>query len=253
MYLRRLLVWLLAALLSGCVNAPTKPTLLEVIELHTEAMGGRQAIEATSAIQLRLQIVEPSFSVDGVYIADRRGRMRIDIYADGTRVFTEAYDGKVAWQMGQDGIVKTANATAAAALWHGTQSPGRLFGLHEMVRQGHQLVLLGTETVEGADYYVVKLTYSDGFVTHLYLNAKTFLIERKRDLRALHVDLDASRKWLEDRDANFSQIEGVMRSLSGTQVDLKTGVTLQTTKVTALRVNPPPFDPLLMPGTESEK
>lgn len=41
-----------------------------------------------------LDIVEPTFQVHAVYRADRNSRMRIDIYADGKRVFTEAHDGQ---------------------------------------------------------------------------------------------------------------------------------------------------------------
>jgi hypothetical protein len=78
--------------------------LHQVVERHTEAVGGRQAIERVGSMQYALIIVEPQFTVDGVYRADRNSRMRIDVYADGKRVFAEAYGGRRAWQMDDDGI-----------------------------------------------------------------------------------------------------------------------------------------------------
>ena len=90
-------------------------------------------------MQYALTIVEPQFTVDGVYRADRNLRMRIDVYANGKRVFTEAYDGRRAWQMGDDGIPREANAKGAAALRNGVLLPGKLFGLHEAHLTGHKL------------------------------------------------------------------------------------------------------------------
>ena len=79
-------------------------TLEQVVARHTEAVGGREAVERVRSVQYALTIVEPTFTVDGIYRADRKLRMRIDVVADGKRVCTEAYDGRAAWEMGGDGV-----------------------------------------------------------------------------------------------------------------------------------------------------
>ena len=235
---------LFSALLGGCSIMPGKNSLEELIAQHVAAMGGQAAMEAISTVEYSIQIIEPSFTVDGLYLADRQGRMRIDIYADGKRVYTEAHDGKSAWQMQGDDVASASSADGAAALWRGTQFPGKLLGLHEMAAREHKLELAGDETIDGTHYRVVRLTYSDGFPTYLYFNAGTFLIERQRDERALHPDADPSTKWLENRFEDYRPLAGVMRSWSSCQFDVKTGATLQTSKVTSLRVNVP-IDPEL--------
>src|ERR1051325_6256157 len=80
----------------GC--GPGSLTVDEIIERNTQAMGGRAAIEAVESIEVDLHIADPSFAVGAKYKAARPGRMRIDIFADGKHVYTEAFDGTRAWQ-----------------------------------------------------------------------------------------------------------------------------------------------------------
>jgi len=47
--------------------------------------------------------------------------------------------------------------------------------------------------VDGTSYYVLELKLDDGFVTYLYLNPTTYLIDRQRDIRAMHPAIDPSK------------------------------------------------------------
>src|ERR1700736_1518290 len=140
---------LLAIALAGCSEKPL--TLEDVIEQNTKAMGGRAAIEAVKSIEVDLHIVDPGFEVDGNYRASRPGRMRIDVHAGGKHVFTEAFDGQNGWQRNGKGNPEPASPKAAAALRHGIELPGKLFGLHELKQRGHQVELVGREKVDGTD------------------------------------------------------------------------------------------------------
>jgi hypothetical protein len=66
---------------------------------HTLARGGVEAIESAHTVAIRLRIVEPKFTVEGLYQASRDGQMRIEVFADGKRVFSEGYDGRRGWQL----------------------------------------------------------------------------------------------------------------------------------------------------------
>jgi len=243
MHLTRLilLLCLAPAGVSGPASAPqpASPTLADLIESNTAAMGGREAIEATTSLTYHLRIQDPGFTVEGTYVADRQGRVRIDVYAEGKRIYTEARDDSGSWQMGQDGVARPSSAAGAAALWHGTQFPGKLLGLHEMTAHGHTLELADDETLDGTPYHVVKLTYGDGFVTWLYVDAATGLIGRQRDERALHPDADPSARRMETRMEDYRPVEGVMRPRTSRQVDLRTGTALETVTVISIEVNRP--------------
>ena len=238
---------LLAGLvLAGCrVTRPeTTGSLVETwIRNHTAARGGAEAIERVRALRYRLTITEPSFTVEGVYEVDREGRMRIDIFNGGKRVFTEAFDGRSGWQQGEkDEHGSEATPQGSAALWHGTQSPDKLYGLHEMTRLGHRVEAAGFEEVEGTRYARVRVILSDGWETMYYLDPATWLVAKSRDHRALHVDLDPSKRPLEESYADVRPVEGVMRSFRSVSRDLGSGAEVQTTRIDAIEVNPP-LDP----------
>ncbi len=229
------LLGLLGLLSFGCDGTPT--TLDEVIDRNTKAMGGRAAIEAIQSIEVDLHITDPGFEVDGVYYAARPGKMRIDASVAGKHVFTEAFDGQHGWEWnGKES--KPASAQGTAALQHGVELPGKLFGLHELKQRGHQIELAGREKIDGINYYALALTLKDGYRTTLYVDPNTWLITRRRDVRPLHVDIDPTPTTIEQRSTDFRTISGVQFAFANSETDLKTGKVLETTKIQSITVNP---------------
>jgi hypothetical protein len=223
--------------LVACQRPPL--TASEVIERNTQAMGGEKAIEAVQSIAVDLHIVDPGFAVDGNYRAARPGRMRIDVKAEGKHVFTEAFDGERGWQWKGEGTTTVEeSAKATAALRHGVELPGHLYGLHELQQRGHRIDLVGREKIEGIDYYALRITLNDGYTTTLYLDPKSWLITRRRDVRPLHVDIDPTPTTIEQRMSDFRQVAGVWFPFANTETDLKTGKLLETTTVRAITINP---------------
>ena len=226
--------------LLGCQREPL--TLEQLIERHTEAVGGRAAIEAVRSIRVDLHIVDPGFEVDGIYLAARPGRMRIDVSADGQHVFTEALGEKGAWQWKGKGEPVEASAMATAALRHGVELPGHIFGLHELKQRGHQVELVGREMVGPVNYHVLRVTFADGYNTKLYLDPESWLITRRRDVRALHPDVDPTKTTIESNMTDFQQVDGLLFAFTSTDIDLTTGKTLEKATVRSITVNPP-LDP----------
>jgi len=234
---RFLLVIGLASILLGCSRRPL--TVDDVIERNTRAIGGRAAIEAIHSIEINLHITDPGFEVDGIYRAVRPGRMRIDVQAGRKHIFTEAFDGQNGWQWNGRGNQEPASPKAAAALHHGIELPGKLFGLHELKQRGHQIELVGREKFDGTDYYVLRLTLSDGYTTTLYVDPQSWLITRRRDVRPLHVDVDPTPTTIEQRSSDFREVAGVRFAFASTEIDLKTGKELERAKINHIQVNPP--------------
>jgi hypothetical protein len=236
-YCRSLALFAVTALLLACHNPPT--TVDEIIDRNTRAMGGEKAIEAVRSIGVDLHIVDPGFEVDGTYRAARPGRMRIDVNLEGKHVFTEAFDGERGWQWKGEGEATVEESTkATAALRHGIELPGHLYGLHELRGRGHQIDLIGREKIDGVDYYALRITLSDGYTTALYLDPKSWLITRRRDVRPLHVDIDPTPTTIEQRLSDFREVEGVWFSFANTETDLRTGKLLETTTVRLITINP---------------
>jgi len=215
-------------------------TLEELIRRHTEARGGRAAIEGIRNLEIKLRIVEPTYEADGVYRVDRKGRMRIDVFMEGKRVFTEAFDGQRAWQLpgGQERGVE-AGSEGSAALRHSGQFPTNILGLHEMEAHGHTLEYAGREEVAGVAYHVVVLTLDDGFPTRYYIDPTSYLIARGRVRKALHPDVDPAPTTIETVWTDFREVGGVRFAFQGSDTDLASGKRLQTTTLLDITPNAP--------------
>ncbi len=226
-------------LASSCTGAPELTDLDALVAKHVEARGGTDAIGRVGTFESDLLIEEPTFAVDGRYVATRDGRMRIDVSMDGTRVFTEALDHGRSWSWSPDEGVSEGSPQGSAALRHGIEFPFKLFGLHEMTARGHRLELRGREVVDGIDYHVLRLTLDDGFQVAYYVNPENWLIERERSRRALHVDVDPTPEWIETVYSDYRPVGGVLYPYKQVERQVATGKVLSTGTIREIRINPP--------------
>lgn len=228
------------SVLAACVHAPEPVGLTFIVAKNAAATGSDSGIQS---MEIDFTMQDGGKTYAAVYRVTRDGRMRIDIYSKGARVYTEAYDGHAGWDHGSD-------AEAAApdphgdTLWHGTQFPGNIFSLDDMQKNGHHLEYMGRETLQGVDYYVVKLTLSDGFETYRYVNPQSWLIECGRDYRAFHPALDPKQTWVQTCWSDFRPVQGVVRPFLSVNTDLASGHELARQAVTAYKINPT-FDPAI--------
>src|SRR5262245_34812875 len=61
-------------------------SLDKLLARHARARGGAARVEAVHRMRAKLRVQEPKFTVDITYVADRSGRVRVDVYAAGKRV-----------------------------------------------------------------------------------------------------------------------------------------------------------------------
>ncbi len=235
--MRKSLAFLVPVLLLVACGDAYDPELARVLKSHTEAVGGAQAIENIHSLQIDLQVEELTFSVNGSYSTTRDGRVRIDIFADRKRVFTEAYDGTAGWQLlkGQS-IAEDMSPDGEQAVIHGIH--GHIFGLHELEGLGYELDLAGKKTLDGIEYWVVNSESSTGFLKRYYINAETFLVERTREESALHPDVDPEIKRFETLHSDYLDLSGRMFSFSTRKIDMDSGEVVQSAEVVRLVVNP---------------
>lgn len=212
--------------------------LRSLLRSHAAAMGGAGVVESLDAVEIEFHLVEPTFEVDGTYAARRSGQMRVDIHSGGVRVFSEGYDGEQAWQLPQGAeTAEVASDAGRQALLRGVHN--QLLGLHELEGHGYQLLLEGVGTVEGQAFHIVRVTGGDGHVVRRYLNADSLLIERSRERRALHPDVDPKELVIESVFSDFRTLDnGLVRAFTETQTELDSGTLLSITTVSQIRVSP---------------
>lgn len=203
---------------------------------HVDARGGEAATEAQHAIRVRVQVTEPAFTVEGDYRATRDGLMRIDIYADGERVFTEALDGDGGWQMFGNGEVADLSEDGRRALETGIA--GNLYGLHEFAALGHVVRDGQSETIDDVAYPTINIVYEGGREERLFLDPETWLAVRQRSEYALHPDVDPDQEIFETRYSDFREVNGVMRAFHSERINLRTGEIAQETQILSVEINP---------------
>lgn len=219
----------------GTTACEAPDPLTQIIEKNTEARGGADAIASVQTFQSRVQIVEPTFKVMGEYVATRDGKMRIDIFADGQRVLTEAFDGESGWQMFGDGTVAGMTEAGEEILRIGIIK--NLYGLSEMADLGVTVSYLGSEVIAGLSYEKVDLTFANDYVTHYFLDSETGLRIRQRDDVALHPDYDDTIQRFVTVYSDFRTIGGVVYSFYDEKLDIDTGELAQTTQVEEIILN----------------
>jgi hypothetical protein len=225
-------------------------TLDEILARHAEARGGATALERLESLKVGLQISEPTFEAEAHYRATREGRMRIDVFAEGVRVFTEAYDAASGWQLGAGEPAQPVKMSSAgqAAVKRGITA--NLFGLHEWPSHGYTLTLRGREEIDGTGYWSIDAVGPDGFEQRLYLDEETYLISRKREQSALHPDVDAEVQRFETIFGDFRTVDDVIFSFAEQKLNLQTGEVVQTIDIGELKVNPS-IDPAVFSRPES--
>lgn len=229
--------WLSLVLLgAGCATAPGDRDLTaRIVDEATRATGGVDAARAIPALEYRLRITEPTYRARAIYLVDRHGDMRIDVYIDGNRVYTECLHDGTAWQMGRDGVAKPESAQGTAALRRGTQFPGQILALAELPAHGHRVAYAGRQIIDGKDYEVLRLTMRDGFVSYRFIDPRTRLIARSRDASALHPDADAATHASETTWSDYRRVDGVLRAFRSVRTDLRSGHWKQTVQVESVR------------------
>lgn len=217
-------------------------TLEEIIKANTDQLGEVDIIDGVNAIEVISLKKEASYNDSIVFVADRNGRMRIDIYDRNSdtkeRVFSESYDGSEGYQWSPAKGQEAASEKGKIALSHTTQYPGHILQLKDMKSAGHNLQLVDSESIDGALYHIIALTLSDGFKSYYYLDANSFLISKIRSKRALHVDIDSTQQLIEVQHLNHKKIKGITKPFKIIETDIVKDTLLMESVILEYNFNP---------------
>lgn len=211
----------------------------EILQSNLRAVRGESAIDAIDAINnmdAMIEIRESDYMLIARYRATADGHMRIDVFSEGTRVYSEGKDDGGVWEWpGGADAPENVHHDGVAALEHGIEF--NLFAMAELPDRGHDVELVGCEAIDENGYFVLKITLADGFENFRYVNAETWLVDLSRDFRAFHPALDATKQHIETRYDQWQRVDGILASRRSQNVDLETGEVMATTRVLDLHYN----------------
>lgn len=208
----------------------------EILQKNLSAVRPESTFNNVENTEKIIQISEADYSLVARYRASSRGHMRIDVFSGDSRVYSEGKDegGVWEWPSSKD-APENVYHDGMAALEHGIEF--NLFPLAELPGRGHEIGLVGRDTICDKEYFVLKVTLSDGFETYRYVNADTWMVDLSRDFRAFHPGVDNTKKNLETRYDQWKRADGVVFASRSQNVDLDTGAVIATTIVLDSRYN----------------
>jgi outer membrane lipoprotein-sorting protein len=160
---------------AAAVLPASAETLDEVLDRHFAAVGGKEKLAAVKTAKMTgKQQFGPQEAPFTIYWK-RPDKVRMEFTLQGMTGI-QAYDGTQAWMvmpfMGKTEPEAMTGDDLKQMQDQADMVEGPLFRWKE---KGHQVELIGKETVEGTEAWKVKLTRKSGDVSHAYLDAESML------------------------------------------------------------------------------
>lgn len=171
--LKRFSLLLLAAFtLTAAVQAQDM-TADQVLDNYFEAVGGKEKIRAMKSRKMTATMSMQGMEFPGVIYEMAPNKQRVEVDVQGQQIVM-AYDGEDAWwimpfQTGPD--PQDMPEDQAEGMTKETFEPPFI----DYADKGHSVELVGTEEVEGAETYAIKLTKANGDVQTHYFDAEYFV------------------------------------------------------------------------------
>ncbi len=246
MFRRALIMVALAGVAAVPVSAQT---LDEILAKNLQARGGLEKLKSVQTIRMTGTVtVGPGMEAPFVLEQKRPDLMRLDFTLQGM-TGTQAYDGKVGWQVMPFNGRKDPEPIAEDELKQLKEQADFDGPLVDYKAKGNQVELLGKEKVEGTDAWKIKVTLKSGDTRYFYLDADQYLeirMEGKTTIRGTEVEGEATMGDWKDVDGlmlPFAVESGVKGSPQRMKMTFKEAV-----------LNPPIDDARFkMPATEVKK
>jgi len=189
---------ILLLFINSCSN---ETALHQIIDRHTQALGGKEHLEQIhTVVKVRNPVV--------LTIDQKPEKLIVQVFGkDSSILYAEGTDGETAWELQGENAKKVVLGKPAIALEHTVQWPGNLRPLFSAKERGHQLELIGKDSVEQQSYYKILMTLNDGFKRFYWINSETFFIERAQDHRELHA-YQEDKKNLVTKWSNWQKVGG---------------------------------------------
>lgn len=154
-------------------------TAKEILAKMIEAEGGKEVFESTKdmTISAAVELTQQGLSSTGTLYKKEPDKRRLDFEVMGM-VITQAYDGKMAWWVNpQTGSEEEMSEQQAAEI---KRESLPLVSFLYPEKYGITYEYKGKEKIEDKDYFVLVMTYSDGFIVTLHVDPETYFTYKSK-------------------------------------------------------------------------
>lgn len=171
--LRKTFACLLVAGLAGA--ALQAQTADELIEKNLQASGGRQKIEAVKSFRMTGKMVAPQgMELPMVIEYKQPDKIRTEATIQGMTMI-QALNGSEGWMVAPFMGKKDPEKMSADDVKQAQEQMDSFDLLTKYKEKGHTIEYAGKEDIEGTPAYKLKVTKKNGDVSHIYLDAESYL------------------------------------------------------------------------------
>jgi outer membrane lipoprotein-sorting protein len=190
------------------ISVSSAQDLDKILDKHFETIGQKKFLKVKS-IQATGKAVMMGMDSPFKMISQRPNKIQVTVEFQGAKII-QAYDGETAWMINpMMGSADPMDVTGPEA--DGLIESGDLDGqLWNYKEKGHQLELEGTEEVDGAEAYVLKLTKKNGNIDYYYLETESYLILKIKSKTIMN----GSETEAEALLSNYQDVDGYLMAFT---------------------------------------
>jgi len=195
---------------AAAVLPASAQTLDEVLDKHFAAVGGKEKLAAVKTAKMTgKQQFGPQEAPFTIYWK-RPDKVRMEFTLQGMTGI-QAYDGTKGWMvmpfMGKTEPEAMTGDDLKQMQDQADMVEGPLLNWKE---KGHQVELIGKETVEGTEVWKVKLTRKSGEASHVYFDAESML-QIKSEMKVKRGDQEME---IEGALGDYKEVDGIVLPFS---------------------------------------
>jgi hypothetical protein len=220
----------------GPPNSGLDQEALALLDRHVAAIGGEAPYQGLQNLRSQVNITEQGAIVRGDYRATRDGRMRIDVYYEGERFFSEGIDAKGAWQQAGEGApVEAVDVGPAARLKRGIDL--RFNSLASIARSAQSTRFLGIQERDGTAFESVEIVDQGGHSRTYLIEPESGIVTRMIEREALHPDADPTENNEEEIRLDFTETCGILGHTRTRTINMDTDEELQSSEIISVECN----------------
>ena len=190
--------------LVGSAPASQSPTVDEIVARNLAAKGGADRLRAVTSVKMRGRIKRPGGEMPVTSWAKRPNKMRRENISDG-QTFVLGFDGMTVWQINP--LVSTAAREITGPQADRTRQDAGDFDtpLLDYKARGTTVELIGTEAVQGITMHRLRMTFKNGSIQEVYLNADTMLESRT----VMQIEQGNRKAIVTLEFSNYKEVDGI--------------------------------------------
>jgi len=179
----------------------------DILEKMIDAQGGRKSLEKVKDMTMvgSMEMIAMGMSGSLTMYCKEPIKIRMDMEIMGM-VITLAFDGETAWMINpQTGSTEELSGKEAEDIKRGALDS--YSALLSPEKYSITYAYKGKEKIEDKDYFVLEQTFSDGYKKTLYIDSKTYLTFKTKE-----ISLNESGVEVEEEEfhSDYKKVDGVM-------------------------------------------